>query len=195
MGGRFCSLSTSPLGKRADCKAIRLSAFGNHYCLPSIFIAGLVPAIHLASAWTTGTSPVVMNEWTGRPWAAFGRVIPLLPVANSAPIIHLIQPRMGGLQATVAGCASRGIASHVRSATGRPCDERSIGAIPDVSEKMALPRWSRLTSKTLHRRRCLGSPSNLTNPEAPGRPALPHVPIPAFTALRGLRPANESLTR
>ena len=136
-------------------------AFGNHYCLPSTVIAGLVPAIHLASAWTTGTSPVVTSEWTGRRWAAFGRVIPLLPVTNSSPIIHLIQPRMGGLQATVAGWASRGIASHVRSATGRPCDERSIGAIPDVSEKMALPRWSRLTSKTLHRRRCLGSPSVL----------------------------------
>ncbi|WP_295414293.1 hypothetical protein [Devosia sp.] len=25
----------------------------------SVVIAGLVPAIHLASAWTTGTSPVV----------------------------------------------------------------------------------------------------------------------------------------
>ena len=67
-------------------------AFGNHYCLPSIFIAGLVPAIHLASAWTTGTSPVVTSEWTGRRWAAFGRVIPLLPVTNSSPIIHPSNP-------------------------------------------------------------------------------------------------------
>lgn len=51
------------------------------------------------------------------------KLIPLIPVPKNLhnPLIH---PRTGGLQATVAGWASRRLVSVVRSGTGRPRRER-----------------------------------------------------------------------
>ena len=66
---------------------------------PSVVIAGLVPAIHLASAWTTGTSPVVTTQksaptlnqhlpldgggWEGVPAHTTARALHLTPTTPS----------------------------------------------------------------------------------------------------------------